>query len=438
MTTDQPRFDSRLNRTSDNFNLVRQFYIFIMYKLFIYILFIIMSFKFNNVNFYDMFQQRGSIANQTTILSGYEISGNDVYNIFLPLSANGPNLKYPVNIKFKNKSGVDLSQLFNLNLVNTASTTVDWGALRDANGDDTIIIISTSGVIRFNFNINKLRFALVAGGGGGGATTQRNAGGGGGAGEVVIDTVYVTKGQNISVTLGAGGNGGLIDTNNSGGAKGGNSSLVVGIRTVTANGGGPGGNGKFFTNPGPGNGGSGGGSGSYSNTVPDPGVSVKNTGPLDDPVNGGYYGNNGGRGEFQGNDTGRGGGGGGAGGVGNAGGGLGGSAGGTGGNGGIGIKIFTYPNGTDFYVAGGGGGGANSKTGAYGLGGLGGGGRGGFTRDRNSATQVAPSAGDTGGGGGGGQNVDDYSISSSLFRQNGARGGDGICIFTIRQQDINL
>ncbi len=210
--------------------------------------------------------------------------------------------------------------------------------------------------------IAKVEYLIVGGGGGGG---NCNTGafwgtGGGGGGGVLTGTTNVTT-QSYSITVGAGGG---SNTN------GGNSVF----NSLTALGGGYGGNASGLPNRVGGNGGSGGGGGGYG-VLGGTGTSGQ--------------GNNGGTGV---NDFG--GGGGGAGAAGSN------SSGGAGGNGGNGIQSAI--SGSNTFYGGGGGGGYQSSTG-----GLGGGGN----------INVSGTNG-LGGGGGGGAGTS----------TPGASGGSGVVI----------
>jgi hypothetical protein len=230
--------------------------------------------------------------------------------------------------------------------------------------------------------------ALIVGGGGGGSGR-----GGGGGGGVIENTSYaVTLGAGVTVTVGAGG---------TPGGSGGNS--VFG--TITANGGGVGGN---FNGTG-GSGGSGGGGGENDNQ---PGTYSGGAGVAG-------QGNAGGSSFQTASPNGRSNGGGGGGG-----GGVGGNApsGAVGGNGGAGIaKTIT---GSTVYYGGGGGGGASVTTSGA-AGGSGGSGGGGAGAAANNGVDTAGSAGtaNTGGGGGGASGGGPGGGSLSAYA-----GGSGVVI----------
>jgi hypothetical protein len=241
----------------------------------------------------------------------------------------------------------------------------------------------------------------VAGGGGGGGARNGDAGaGGGGAGGLLYhSSKSLTSGTAYTVTVGAGGVGGANDLSNYTAGTNGSNSV---FDTMTANGGGGGGQSR-------GNGlagGSGGGSGSeggISGGTANQGTSGGATG----------YGNNGGTGTGSGNAGGAGGGGAGAAGTS----GVNSTSAGAGGNGLNTWSTWATVTGTgdSGYYAGGGSGGSYS-TRTTPAGGLGGGGRGG----NNTGSQKATSGMTNTGGGGGG--AGDQSPNA------GAMGGSGIVI----------
>jgi len=239
--------------------------------------------------------------------------------------------------------------------------------------------------------IFNVEYLVVAGGGGSSTSTANDAGGGGGgAGGYLAGTLTgLSVGTGFTLTVGGGGAGG-------GPGSSGSNSI---FNTITATGGGRGGQ---YNNVAPTNGGSGGGAAGAM-----PGFGSGNT-PATTPSQG----NNGGTGG-QGPAYGGGGGGGaGAAGESNT------SNTETGGVGGIGVQNSI--TGTATYYAGGGGGGTRSSqyTGATAaLGGLGGGGQGGGGQgDAISGTA------NTGGGAGGSRN-----------RGPAANGGSGIVILKYLQ-----
>jgi hypothetical protein len=261
-------------------------------------------------------------------------------------------------------------------------------------------------------------YLMVAGGGGGGGGAINGWGpGGGGAGGLISNTsVTTTSGVTYTVTVGAGGTGGVSPYN--GTSTQGQNSIIsgTGIGTITAYGGGAGGdNPNSSSNYAGGNGGSGGGSsvGLAAGKGVYPGstyISIARQG-YDGGVGiaGAEYG---------------GGGGGGAGGVGsNA---TSGST-GDGGAGGVGSGVYStwlqdtgtgVNSGGTYYIAGGGAGGEYAN-GLSVPGGLGGGGNSTGTRGGKGT------AGDTNTGGGGGTpNV--YTGAN-----DGSNGGSGLVIIRV-------
>jgi hypothetical protein len=237
-------------------------------------------------------------------------------------------------------------------------------------------------------------YLVVAGGGAGGT----NAAAGGGAGGVLAGTANLTVGTSYSITVGAGG----VATTGGGGASnpGGNSTITA--LSLTAIGGGQGGDNDNGNVVG-GSGGSGGGGacnpgGSYT-----PGGSGT-TGQ-------GYAG---GEGYPQGEPYS----GGGGGGAGSTGGNATGSGGGNGGSG-----YASSITGSSVTYAGGGGGGTHTSGTSAGLGGSGGGGNGG-----NGDGGIAAGAGtvNTGGGGGGGG-----AGGTTGTGYVGHNGGSGVVIISV-------
>lgn len=245
---------------------------------------------------------------------------------------------------------------------------------------------NTSGTLTFTDG-GTAEYLIVGGGGGGG-----RYGGGGGAGGFLTGNVTVTA-TSYNIVVGSGGSGHLGDAQSGGaGISGGNSSAF----SLTAIGGGGGGN---YGNPTGGaglNGGSGGGGGlSNGGAVPAGGLGTLGQG------------NNGGSGLSSWNGDFQGGGGGGAGAVGF----NGGSAGtNSAGRGGVGLQSSI--TGTATYYAGGGGG---STGGTATPGGLGGGGSGLNT----SGSIAADGTSNTGGGGGG---TRDTTIGGVYRAGNGGSG----------------
>lgn len=242
--------------------------------------------------------------------------------------------------------------------------------------------------------ITQVQVLVVAGGGGGGSGT---AGGGGGAGGVVYNSAYsVTPGNAYSITVGAGGQG--SPSNPTQATNGGNSVFD----TLTAIGGGLGGNENSTVSWRNGNSGGSGGGGTYNGTGGAGTASQGNTG------------GNGRSGAQGGGNTWSGGGGGGAGAVGQAGQSL------TGGNGGNGVSYSI--TGVPVFYGGGGGGGVQSTGGGTVTKGNGGAGGGGDSVADQTGSQVGigfNGANNTGGGGGG---------SADAAGSIAGNGGSGIVI----------
>ena len=229
-------------------------------------------------------------------------------------------------------------------------------------------------------NVTSVEVFVLAGGGGGGG----KLGAGGGSGGAINNTSYsVTAGSSISISVGGGGRGGYGSWNNSA-SKGGDS--IFG--SLTALGGGAGGD-EYDNGI---SGGSGGGAGGGGGSPTTYGTATQASGT------GTKYGSNGGNQSTSGGGYGAGGGGGlgGAGGNGTS---------SSGGAGGIGISIYGYS------LGGGGGGGVNDGSAGTAI--TFGGGAG--SNSGNGANGTAA----TGGGGGGGRN------NSSTF---GGDGGSGVII----------
>jgi hypothetical protein len=340
-------------------------------------------------------------------INNFDISNSYVgigTNSNIPVSQIYPNINYLFN-------GNSIGNLFELNLpVLSGTINTDFKIFPVING--TVIQILKSTSLRFNYNVN-CDFTMIGGGGPGGNQADSNAGGGGGAGELITGSIKsLTKGDSLAITIGAGGTisyGGITTIKNSN-------------ASITANGGGFGGNGKTSTNDVTGS--SSGGTGSWSNSSPTVGTAFQqieaDTANFKSMIS---YNNAGSRGNEQNNDSGGGGGGGGAGGAGittdnnNP---------GTGG-GGIAIQYGSI----SFTIGGGGGGGGRSdNTGSLsngGLGGLGGGGKGGGP-STNSSGDGNDGSVNTGGGGGGASNDGGGS---------GGKGGSGTVIFYILASGVS-
>ncbi len=361
------------------------------------------------VDISNCYNSRTTTGSDVTNLTGYKINNVDLRNIFVPLGTNS-NLIYK-NINY-NVTSANLSSLLELKLF--SSITATYTATAITNG--VLLKITGNGNINFKYDVSGIQFLLVGGGGAGGATySSGNAGGGGGAGEVAVGTIPGAISSLNSITIGAGGIGPSVGTSNTSVANGSPSSFVYSSNTITVYGGGYGGSGKQDGI----SGGSGGGGGSWSNENSDGtfgGNAIKHI----NTINITYYANNGGRGEFQGNDSGRGGGGGGA----TTGGGNGGSNTPiTSSYGGVGYT-WTPSGASSIYVGGGGGGGADQYS-VMRPGGLGGGGNGGY----NTISPTAGSA-NTGGGGGGAPN----NQGNDPF--GGANGGSGVLYLAIYNNNL--
>jgi hypothetical protein len=237
--------------------------------------------------------------------------------------------------------------------------------------------------------------ALIAGGGGGGGNANtsgsgiRMGGGGGAGGLLTTSTLSLNPTLSYTIVVGAGGSGGATMTNGS------NS---VFNSTITANGGGYGGNALNYGQTG----GSGGGGGNNGYQSP---AGTSNQGTFSGWT---AYGNSGGTG-IEAASSSAGGGGGGAGAAGANSSSL------TGGNGGVGIASSI--SGTSTYYSGGGGGGTEGGT--NGTGGNGGGGAG-------ASGNGNPGTANTGGGGGGGGHTSGSDGNSYL----GGNGGSGVVIIS--------
>jgi uncharacterized protein YeeX (DUF496 family) len=233
-----------------------------------------------------------------------------------------------------------------------------------------------------------VEYLVVAGGGG---APGRDIGGGGGGGGVKTGTLLIPAGTYM-ITVGAGGQGKYDMASDLSGMKGGNSSIGTFVESIG------GGGGRDFNTDLPNNdyegGSGGGGAGEAANGRLEPGFGIL------------PQGNEGGRGEVNGQTTYGGGGGGGAG--------RRGKSAAEGRHGGDGIQSSI--SGTSTYY-GGGGGGAGHRTsgnGTEGNGGLGGGG------DCNQSTTTSDRNGTDGLGGGGGA-----SRNTTL---TGGSGGSGVVI----------
>ena len=302
------------------------------------------------------------------------------YKLILNQDATGGRtVTWPSLVKWANRTTPTLTSA--ANAIDMASFTFDGSnylASLGKNFGDTPSPVS-------------VQVLVVAGGGGGsGAAAGDDGNGGGGAGGVLYEAAHTITAQAYAITIGLGGNGGATGHNH--GIQGGNSVFD----TMTAIGGGYGGD--NFGAPPAGNGGSGGGAGGES-TV---GKGVGTVG--------------------QGNDGGNGfasepfsaGGGGGAGTAGQDGNGSGGGGGGAGiANASVGDLLTLASAGASGFIAGGGGGSYWSPGFTAGTGGSGGGGAGGDNSNGSNGTT------NTGGGGGG------RVVGTGA---TGGNGGSGIVI----------
>jgi len=272
-------------------------------------------------------------------------------------------------------------------------------------------VVAPDGTATFSFtppaNVHEVDALVVGGGGPGGYYA---GGGGGGGGLVYTNAMRVTGGSTYTVTVGAGGE--HATSAAAYGTNGGDSSIVGTDVSVTAVGGGAGGNGRqnnqTATNAGAA-GGSGGGA-TWKDSSAGAGTAGQGNaggtvqiGQKEDSVKN-HAGGGGGAAKPGGNAVGV-------------------TGAQSSGSGGDGLQIAI--SGVSVYYAGGGGGGGkesflNGGWGSAGNGGAGGGGRGGqYADSTESATAVAGTDGLGGGGGGG-------STQDGLYA--GADGGNGIVI----------
>ena len=265
--------------------------------------------------------------------------------------------------------------------------------------------------------------------GGGGAGSGRHGGAGGAGGLVFVPNLDLTVGAK-AVTVGAGGIGAVDVANNGATSQGANSTFNTGAVTITALGGGRGGNQISGEAGGPGSAGGSGGGGNYAG----PNVYAGGAGlqPSQAGLSGAPYGFGRAGGSMQRttNESYPGGGGGGAGGVGES---VVNINGGRGGDGLSRVTIlgttYTFANmfGTGYgenfngetFFAGGGGGGVWNQFLPL-IGGRGGGGDGGFPSTGRPAADGTPGLANTGGGGGGGGGTNQTHF--------GGNGGSGIVI----------
>lgn len=283
-------------------------------------------------------------------------------------------------------------------------------------GDVVLQYKTGPSTFRAPVGVTNVKTLVVAGGGGGGGgepTPAGDGGGGGGAGEYILDnSVAVTAGVLVAVTVGGGG-AGQIGANyatvpGAGGTNGGNSAFGTLIALGGGGGGGDDQHGKA--------GGSGGGSGGEcSNTARNGGAATAVTG----------FGFAGGADADDDCTERSGGGGGGAGGVGQN---SSDAAVQRGGDGGVG-KQSNITGQNRLYAAGGGGGGGSSSR-AGGAGGSGIGGTGGFPASHATPASATAGAVNTGSGGGGAR------AATNTTEGRGADGGSGIVV--VRYTPVSL
>jgi hypothetical protein len=255
-----------------------------------------------------------------------------------------------------------------------------------------------------------IEYLVVAGGGGGGGTI---AGGGGAGGYLSSSLSSIESGSSITVTVGSGGTGGYGWTLKTPATNGGDSTLVsaggTSFTTVTATGGGYGGDheGDDASSNRPGSGGSGGGGGRYPSYTGQGGSGTVGQGNDGGDQPNGTVADNSGAG------------GGGAGAAGDD------NSSSYDADGGIGKQ--SNITGTLTYYAGGGGAGTRgAATSDFGEGGSGGGGNGG-----NSNTNSVSGTANTGGGGGGG------GYTSPVSTKTGGDGGSGVVILAYPSSSVN-
>ena len=385
----------------------------------------------NSTNFSNIFDTSGNSDNAATT-TNFKINGTDLGSTYTLLGKYS-NLKLGYNTNYLN-NGTDLKDIFQFKLFDYANTTAAYITLPvvsnlsySSGNPGILIIITSSGDIRFTRGMNNLYMYITAGGGAGGSCQNNsNAGGGGGAGGGAYGKVDVTNITKITATIGNGGT-----ASEGGGTSGGNSTATfynsggTNLASVTVYGGGSGGNGELAGTLG----GSSGGNGSFSGTAPyanDDGITATYSTNGFSGFTEGSTG--GGGGQNNSNNRGAGGGGGGFTSSGTFGGG------GVAGIGGDGIS-FTFTTGflsgtpanknTVINISGGGGGGSDSGS----VGGVGknGGGAGGSANAADEAGKRGRNAlnglltGSTsyyyGGGGGGAANWTDGTTGG-----NGAKG----------------
>jgi hypothetical protein len=110
----------------------------------------------------------GAVAPDT----GFKCNDVDISNRYNKLGTTS-YLKY--NFSNYYFSGVTpLNDIFELNLINTISTTCLYTTTLVADG--ILLQITTTGIIYFNYNLNYIPFVLVGGGGGGGGLNAHDTG----------------------------------------------------------------------------------------------------------------------------------------------------------------------------------------------------------------------------------------------------------------------
>ena len=358
--------------------------------------------------------------NSWASISEYDDSGvqNDIAILGFKVAANGSLGKYDLVDQtiddFQDASGIDAST--STNEVRNASNYYSGVSV----GSYTTDAFTSTGASTWTCpaDTQEAEVLIVGGGGGGG---NHYYGGGGGAGGVVHDTDYaVVAGTVYDITVGAGGSAATSGSDSVWNVNAEGSGI-----TMTADGGGRGGDSSTQNGV---SGGSGGGASGYG--VPNTGGSSSQT----SPTGATGYGNAGGGGSNQGGS-----GGGGANAVGQDAPGTNNEDGGYGGAGKLFSNFTAYgttsgnvaSSGSDGgYFGGGGGGGGypgdNSNQG--GAGGVGGGGKGAKSYDTGSTYQAVAGMANTGGGGGGGS-------GSSSF--NGKAGGSGVVLIRHRTEAYN-
>ena len=272
-------------------------------------------------------------------------------------------------------------------------------------------VIAPDGTATFSFtppaDVNEVDALIVGGGGPGGYYA---GGGGGGGGLIYTNAMRVTGGATYTVTVGAGGE--HATSVAAYGTNGGDSSIVGTDVSVTAVGGGAGGNGKQNNQTATLAGAAGGSGGGATWKDSSGGAGTAGQGNAGGSVQ---------KGQSEASVQNHAGGGGGAAKPGGNAVGVTGAQ--SSGSGGDGLQVAI--SGVPVYYAGGGGGGGNQSNlnggwGSAGNGGAGGGGRGGQYAGDDASAEAAPGTDNLGGGGGGGSTYDAHYL--------GGDGGNGIVI----------